>query len=105
MIELRAGRTGDEELVHAVHAAAFDTDLEERLCGQLCADVDILLSPIAFDGPEAVGNVILSSMVAKADGDPFNAAAIVPVGVLSDRQCEGIGSQFMRAATDWSGKR
>lgn len=101
MIALRRERDDEQNVVHAIHAAAFETDLESRLADQLRADGDILLSLMAIEGDDAVGNLILSPMHVDTDGIPFNAAAI---GVRPERQGEGIGSQLLQGTINWAQK-
>jgi putative acetyltransferase len=102
MIAVRPERPGEQDGVFAIHAAAFETDLEARLADRLRADGDVLLSLMALDGDEPVGNLILSLMHAQAEGEPLKAAAIGPIGVRPDRQGEGIGSALMRACIEWA---
>lgn len=102
MIALRPERPSEQGAVFAIHAAAFETDLEARLADKLRADGDVLLSLMALDGDETVGNLILSPMTADADGEPIKVAAVGPIGVLPDRQGEGIGSALMRAGIEWA---
>lgn len=102
MIALRTERPDDQRAVFAIHAAAFETDLEARLTDKLRGDGEVLLSLVALDGDEPVGNLILSLMVAEGDGMSIRAAAIGPIGVRPDRQGEGIGAMLMRAGIDWA---
>lgn len=102
MIALRAERPDEQGAVFAIHAAAFETDLEARLADKLRGDGDVLLSLMALDDDEVVGNLILSPMHAEAEGEPVRAAAIGPIGVRPDRQGEAIGSALMHASIDWA---
>ncbi len=102
MIAVRPERPGEQDTVFAIHAAAFETDLEARLTDHLRSDGDVLLSLMACDGDEPVGNLIQSPMVAEADGKSIKAAAIGPIGVRPDRQRQGIGSALMRAGIEWA---
>jgi putative acetyltransferase len=102
VIAIRVERADEQGAVHAIHEAAFETDLEARLVRRLRSDGEILLSLIAVDDDEPVGNVILSPMQVKADGRFVEAAAVGPIGVLPARHGEGIGSALMRESVDWA---
>ncbi|MCA1749782.1 MAG: GNAT family N-acetyltransferase [Parasphingopyxis sp.] len=101
MIGIRPERD-EAETVHAIHAAAFETDQEARLVDRLRAAGDIACSLIALDGERAIGNVILSPMGAEIDGRRIRAVALGPIGVLPDRQDEGVGEALVQAAIAWA---
>lgn len=103
MIRIRRERN-ESVIVRAIHKAAFATDAEARLIDRLHTDGDICLSLIAEEEGEAVGNAILSAMNVEADGKPFQAAALGPIGVLPEHQKQGVGSALMTAAVDWARK-
>lgn len=101
MIEIRPERD-EAQAVHAIHAAAFDSDQEPRLADALRVDGDIACSLMAVDGDAAIGNVILSPMTAELDGRLVRAVALGPIGVLPERQGQGIGGALIRAAIEWA---
>lgn len=101
MIGIRPERD-EAEAVRAIHAAAFETDREARLVDRLREDGDIACSLMAVDGERTVGNVILSPMRAEIDGRPVRAVALGPIGVLPERQREGIGGALIEAAIAWA---
>ncbi|MBC2778710.1 GNAT family N-acetyltransferase [Parasphingopyxis marina] len=101
MIEIREA-AGDGAAIRAVHEAAFDTDMEAWLVEKLAADGDLRLSLVALREDHCIGNLILSAMKAQADGKPFNAIALGPIGVLPECQKSGVGSALMEAAIAWA---
>jgi putative acetyltransferase len=101
MIVIRPERD-ERHRIFAIHAAAFGREDEAVLVDRLREDRDILLSLMAVDDGEAVGNVILSRMDAEADGVPIRAVALAPIGVLPARQKQGIGGELVRSAIEWA---
>ncbi|MGY1697435.1 MULTISPECIES: GNAT family N-acetyltransferase [unclassified Geodermatophilus] len=94
---VRRERPADAVAVDAVHRAAFPTDVEARLVGELRRDAGVLphLSLVAVDGGEVVGHVIATRGRVEPAGAP--ALGIGPVGVRPDRQRGGVGTVLVHA--------
>ncbi|MGY1730646.1 GNAT family N-acetyltransferase [Geodermatophilus sp. SYSU D01045] len=94
---VRRERPADAAAVDAVHRAAFPTDVEARLVGELRADAGFLphLSLVAVDGDDVVGHVIAT----RGWIDPLDAPALGlgPLGVRPDRQGRGVGTVLVHA--------
>ncbi len=97
-VAIRPERPDDAEAVAAVHRAAFGQDEEPAIVERLRAGPDFLpdLSLVAEEDGAVVGHTILSR--AHLDGRPV--LALGPIGVLPDRQREGIGASLMQASLD-----
>lgn len=97
-VAIRPERPGDEEAIAAVHRAAFGKDEEVQIVERLRAGPDYLphLSLVAEQDGAIVGHTILSR--ARLDARP--ALGLGPIGVLPDRQRDGIGSALMHASLD-----
>lgn len=93
-LAVREERPGDEEAVHAVHAAAFGREAEAALVDDLRAAGAVVHSYLAEDGGTVTAHALLSRI--DVGGEP--ALALAPVGVLPDRQGHGEGSMVVRAA-------
>jgi putative acetyltransferase len=94
---VRRERPADSAAVAAVHRAAFPTDAEARLVGELRRDVGFLphLSLVAVDGGDLIGHVIATRGRVEPAGAP--ALGIGPVGVRPDRQRGGVGTVLVHA--------
>jgi len=97
---IRREQPGDREAALALHTAAFASypgngALETRLVVELDADgdVDPRLSLVAVDGEQVVGHVVCSR--GELAGEPV--LGLGPIGVLPERQGQGIGAALMHA--------
>jgi putative acetyltransferase len=85
----------DVDRVHAVHRAAFETDLEARIAEALRSS-DAWIGELSFvacvDG-EVVGHVVCTR--ATVSGGPV--LALGPIGVVPDRQQQGVGHALVHA--------
>ncbi|MGY1779313.1 GNAT family N-acetyltransferase [Geodermatophilus sp. SYSU D01036] len=94
---VRRERPADAAAVDAVHRAAFPTDVEARLVGELRADAGFLphLSLVAVGGDDVVGHVIAT----RGWIDPLDAPVLGlgPLGVRPDRQGRGVGTVLVHA--------
>jgi putative acetyltransferase len=92
---VRPERPGDEAAIDAVQRAAFGSStMEAEIVDALRKDGDLVISLVAADGDAIVGHVALS----KARVTQHDALGLGPIGVLPDRQDEGIGAALMHAA-------
>ncbi|MGY1828836.1 GNAT family N-acetyltransferase [Geodermatophilus sp. SYSU D01180] len=94
---VRRERPADAAAVDAVHRAAFPTDVEARLVGELRADAGFLphLSLVAVDGDDVVGHVIATRGRIDPAGAPV--LGLGPLGVRPDRQGRGVGTVLVHA--------
>jgi N-acetylglutamate synthase-like GNAT family acetyltransferase len=88
---VRNEQQDDESVVATVVERAFGRADVARLVGQLRTDGDAVISVVAVIGGIAVGQVMLSRMVA-----PFRALALAPVSVAPEHQRRGIGSSLVK---------
>lgn len=85
---------GDAAVLHALHRAAFERDLEADLAATLARDGDVLPSSrIALVDGDVVGSVVAS----RAWVGDVEVVALGPVSVLPAWQRQGIGSRLVRA--------
>jgi putative acetyltransferase len=98
---IRVERPEDAAAIRRVHGAAFGRELEARIVDDLRAAGDLLtaLSLVAEGDGEIVGHVAISR--ARLEERP--ALALGPIGVLPDRQREGIGSALMHETIERAG--
>lgn len=81
-----------------VNRLAFGGEQEARLVGELRDAGYARLSLVAAEDGRIVGHVMLSEAGIQTENGPVEALALGPVGVLPDRQGEGIGSALIREA-------
>lgn len=95
---IRPERAGEAEAIHAVHRAAFGKELEPRIVDELRPTDAYIpeLSLVAEDGGRVVGHVLVSRGHVEPGGDPI--LLLGPIGVLPERQGEGIGRALVEAA-------
>jgi putative acetyltransferase len=95
-VKVRPEQPGDETAIDAVQRAAFgESTMEAEIVEQLRADGDLVISLVAEDDDGSiVGHVALS----KARVEDHHALGLGPIGVLPDRQDEGIGAALMHDA-------
>lgn len=100
-MRLRPERAADREAVAAVHEAAFGRPDEARIPA-LVRETDAFvpsLSIVAEDEGRVVGHVLVSlTVLVTESGEERRVPLLGPVGVLPERQGEGIGSALVRAA-------
>lgn len=97
---IRAERVGDGDAIHNVEVAAFGRDDEARIADDLRGSDAFIpeLSLVAEDAGEVVGHVIVSRGHVAPSGEPI--LLLGPIGVLPERQGEGIGSALVEAALE-----
>jgi len=100
-LEIRATRSSDIETVLEVHRRAFGSEDEPELTRILLEDAGAapLISLVAEEDGRVVGHILLSST--SLEGTAGEASMMVaPLGVIPDRQKNGIGTALTRAAIE-----
>ncbi|QSG05714.1 GNAT family N-acetyltransferase [Halapricum desulfuricans] len=99
MVDIEPAATADPEAIHAVLTAAFEDETEAELVDVL-REEDALredCSALARSDGDPVGFVAVSD-ADLPDVSGVDIAVLGPVGVVPDRQGEGIGSELVRTA-------
>jgi putative acetyltransferase len=78
-----------------LNRAAFGSDAEGTLIGQLRDDGLVLVERVALDAGEVVGHILFSRLGVEIEGRAIRAAALAPMAVRPDRQRQGIGSRLV----------
>ena len=80
-----------------VHRRAFDGRTDEAHIVQRLHDAEkAVVSLVAVDGDRVVGHVLFSPTRAEHQGENVELVGLAPVGVLPERQNEGIGSALIQ---------
>jgi putative acetyltransferase len=98
MTTIRRERADDVPAIHAVHCAAFPTDLEARLVDRLRENGHATISLVAEIQEQIVGHILFSP-VTIAD-QRANALGLAPVAVQPAYQRRGIGGRLILAGLD-----
>jgi putative acetyltransferase len=95
---IRPERPGDGAAIRAVHTAAFGRDMEARIVDDLRRTSSFIpeLSLVAEEDGEVRGHVLVSW--ASLGGSEQPLLLLGPIGVVPERQGEGIGGSLVRAA-------
>ena len=100
-IEIRDEMPADETSIHALNAAAFETDAEARLVDALRGHGRLQLSLVALEGTSLVGHIAFSPVtITQPDGAVVEGIGLGPVAVTRKRQRLGIGSRLVRTGLD-----
>jgi putative acetyltransferase len=95
--EIRPFTAGDADAVSEVHRRAFDGRTEEARVVQRLHDADeAVVSLVAVEDDRVVGHVLFSPTSVDEQGETLELVGLAPVGVLPERQNEGIGSSLIR---------
>jgi putative acetyltransferase len=100
-LAIRPEAPGDEAAIRAVHGAAFGGPTEGRIVDELRASDAWVpaYSLVAEDDGTIVGHVVMArAVVERLDAPPARVLVLGPIGVLPERQREGIGAALMRRA-------
>jgi putative acetyltransferase len=97
-VELRDAGPGDVDAVLDVHRRAFGDDgaVVAGLVGALLRDDPAAVSLVAEDGGEVVGHVLFSRSLLDAPRRLVEVSVLSPLGVLPERQGQGIGAALVR---------
>ncbi len=94
--QIRREREGDRTAVHRVNVAAFETAVEADLVDLLRGEASPLISLVAEEEREVVGHILFSPVVL-AGRPELRLMGLGPMGVLPERQRQGIGSALVEA--------
>ncbi len=97
-MRIRPEQPADRDAVHRVERAAFGRDNEADLARALHDTVTPVVSLVAEDEGAIVGHVIVSPVTLEGDPSAPGLGGLGPVGVLPERQGQGIGGELVRAA-------
>ncbi len=97
-MRIRSETEADLVAIGEVNRVAFGGEREARLVDELRAAGYARLSVVAAEDGRIVGHVMLSEAGIQTENGPIEALALGPVGMLPDRQGEGIGSALIREA-------
>ena len=97
-MEIRPETDADFDEIGDVNRQAFGGEGEARLVDELRDSGYARLSLVAVEDGRVVGHVMLSEAGIQTEDGQVEALALGPVGVLPDRQGQGIGSALIREA-------
>jgi putative acetyltransferase len=99
MVTISTETPADESAVEAVHTAAFPSDDEATLVDALRQTDAFVpeLSLVARDGDDVVGHVLCTRITVE-DDPTVRALTLAPVGVVPQKQGQGVGSSLVDAA-------
>ncbi len=93
---IREEHPADRDAIHAVNAAAFDTDAEARLVDALRANAGLILSLVAESAGEIVGHIAFSAVtVTRPDGTAIAGVGLAPMAVAPRLQRAGVGGRLI----------
>jgi putative acetyltransferase len=98
---IRPEQAGDEDAIRLVETAAFGRELEAKIVDDLRGSPAFIpdLSLVAEDDDGAVvGHVLVSRGHVEPSGEPI--LLLGPIGVLPERQGQGIGRALVEAALE-----
>ena len=97
---IRAERADDEDAIRSVETAAFGRELEAKIVDDVRASDAFVrdLSLVAEDGGDVVGHVLVSRGHVEPSREPI--LLLGPIGVLPERQGQGIGRALVEAALE-----
>lgn len=95
MLEIRAERPDDAEVIYALHAAAFGREGEAELVRALRERGELLVSLVAEAAGAPAGHIAFSPVTVPGPRR-VRAAGLGPLAVAPERQGEGVGSALVR---------
>lgn len=96
-MEIRDERTGDHEAVRDVQRQAFGRDGQvARLVDALRRDDPQAVSLVAVEAGTVVGHVMFTRALLDAPRQLVTVRVLSPLGVLPQRQRQGVGSALVR---------
>ena len=96
---IRAEQKNDQDAVHSVNAAAFETPSEADLVDALREQAQPVVSLIAEDDGVVVGHIMFSP-VALTGSPEFKVMGLAPMAVIPQHQRQGIGSALVQAGLE-----
>ena len=100
-LEIRDEMPADETSIHALNAAAFETNAEARLVDALRGHGRLQLSLVALEGTALVGHIAFSPVaITRPDGAVVEGIGLGPMAVTRERQRLGIGSRLVRTGLE-----
>ena len=99
-IRVREERKADHAAVALIHEGAFGRPNEARLVEALRRVASPQISLVAEHDGSPLGHVFFSPVTVSGGRGARRAIALAPVGVLPERQNQGIGSQLIRAGLE-----
>ena len=108
-MQIRAEEQADHDAVVEVHRQAFgaEGDAVARLVVDLRASLadEEGLSLVAVDDDDVIGSVLFTRSLLDAPSRLVDVQVLSPVGVLPDRQGQGVGSALIRRGIELSAER
>jgi putative acetyltransferase len=95
-VVIRSATPEDPAGIRQVHLSAFPSAAEADLVEELERAGDAVVSIVGDDGG-IVGHVLFSRMEVQADGHALRALGLAPIGVVPERQSQGIGGALIEA--------
>jgi putative acetyltransferase len=99
-MQVRAARAEDRDEIHAIHAAAFPSEMEARLVDALLDAGRGVASLAAEVEGRLVGHVLFSPVTVARNEQASRGVGLAPVAVLPDRQGQGVGGALIRAGIE-----
>lgn len=94
-MQIREETTSDLKAIHRVHELAFNSSAEAQLVHLLRSRGVAAISLVAEDGGEIVGHILFSPVSIDPPARGWHALGLAPVGVIPDRQRQGIGKALI----------
>jgi putative acetyltransferase len=94
MVEVQPERPDDLPVIHALHAASFQSDAEARLVDALRAAGRLPVSLVARVGGAVVGHVAFSPVTAAAG---VAGVGLAPLAVAAAHRRRGVAAELVRA--------
>jgi putative acetyltransferase len=91
----REETTSDLKAIHRVHELAFNSSAEAQLVDLLRSRGVAAISLVAEDEGEIVGHILFSPVSIDPPARGWRALGLAPVGVVPDRQRQGIGKALI----------
>ena len=95
MITVRPERIEDIASVRLLNTQAFEQTAEADIVDQLRQVCPEALSLVAEDAGCIVGHILFTPAVIECGNKVIHGMGLAPMGVIPDRQCEGIGTALV----------
>ena len=93
---IRPESVEDGDAIRHVHRVAFGGSAEATLVDRLRNDGLVVVSLAAVEANQIVGHILFSRLPIHTSTVVISAVALAPMGVIPDRQRQGIGSALVR---------